>query len=165
MAYSDYTFYTDSFFGDVLTKDNFNRFAERASDFMDTITFKRLVDGLPSDAWDAKRVQKCVCALAEIYYYLDLAQKSATAAVVGSSSSSDSASDTKSGTIKSVSSGSESITYMTPSEQASGASQWSMAYAAASDITETNNLLLRTAKEYLSGISDDSGALLLFAGV
>lgn len=164
MAYADYQFYTDSFFGDVLTNDNFDRLASRASDFMDTVTFKRLVNGLPSDEWDAGRVKKCACAMAETYYYLDLAQKNANASVVGGSSSGNSG-ESGSGAIKSVSSGSESITYMTPAEQSGGSSQWSAAFAAASDKAKTNDLLMATAKEYLSGISDDSGVLLLFAGV
>ena len=46
MAYADYKFYTESF-GNVVPETDFPRLAERASDFVDTMTFDRLVDGLP----------------------------------------------------------------------------------------------------------------------
>jgi len=162
MAYSDYAFYTGSYYGDTLEDGGFAKYAERASDFMDTITFKRLVDGLPSDEWDAKRVQKCVCALADIYYNLDLAQKAAAATVSGESSGTG---VTGTDQIKSKSSGSESITYMTPTEIAGNTKSWSAVYSAAGDKTKTDRLLYKTAKDYLSGVSDDSGTLLLYAGV
>ncbi|MGL5514970.1 MAG: hypothetical protein ACRDBM_17285 [Sporomusa sp.] len=162
MAYSDFTFYTDKYFGDTLVNANFNKYAERASDFMDTITFKRLVDGLPTAEWSAKRVQKCVCALAETYYLLDEAQKAASATVTGESAGTG---EDDSSRIKSKSSGSESITYMTPAEIAGNTKNWSMIYTAANDKAKTDKLLYKTAKDYLSGVSDDSGTLLLYAGV
>lgn len=46
MAYADYKLYTESF-GNVVPETDFSRLAERASDFVDTMTFDRLVDGLP----------------------------------------------------------------------------------------------------------------------
>lgn len=46
MAYADYKFYTESF-GNVVPETDFPRLAERASDFVDAMTFDRLVDGLP----------------------------------------------------------------------------------------------------------------------
>jgi len=163
MAYSDYAFYTSSYYGDTLDDKTFNKYAERASDFMDAITFKRLVDGLPSDERDAKRVRKCVCALADIYYNLDLAQKAAAATVSGESSGTGVTGNADQ--IKSKSSGSESITYMTPAEVAGNTKSWSMVYSAANDKTKTDRLLYKTAKDYLSSVSDDSGTLLLYAGV
>lgn len=47
MAYADYKFYTESF-GNVVPETDFPRLAERASGFVDTMTFDRLVDGLPT---------------------------------------------------------------------------------------------------------------------
>lgn len=47
MAYADYEFYTTSYFGSVVPETEFPRLAERASGFVDTMTFDRLVDGLP----------------------------------------------------------------------------------------------------------------------
>ena len=42
MAYADYEFYKTSFFGNVVPESDFNRFSERASDFIDMLTFDRL---------------------------------------------------------------------------------------------------------------------------
>ena len=77
MAYADYKFYTESF-GNVVTETDFPRLAERASDFVDTMTFDRLVDGLPENERSQKRVKKAVCSLAELMYQLELAEKNAT---------------------------------------------------------------------------------------
>ena len=41
MAYADYEFYKTSFFGNVVPESDFMRFAERASDFIDTLTLDR----------------------------------------------------------------------------------------------------------------------------
>ena len=49
MAYADYEFYKTSFFGATVPESDFMRFSERASDFIDMMTFDRLADGLPSD--------------------------------------------------------------------------------------------------------------------
>ena len=48
MAYADYEFYTTKYYGsDIPDSQSFDKQAERASDFLDIITFNRLVDGLP----------------------------------------------------------------------------------------------------------------------
>mgnify|MGYP000515518884 FL=1 len=77
MAYADYKFYTESF-GNVVPEADFPRLAERASDFVDTMTFDRLVDGLPTNERAQKRIKKAVCSLAELMYQLELAEKNAT---------------------------------------------------------------------------------------
>lgn len=77
MAYADYKFYTESF-GNVVPEADFPRLAERASDFVDEITFDRLVDGLPANERSQKRIKKAVCSLAELMYQLELAEKNAT---------------------------------------------------------------------------------------
>ena len=63
MAYADYEFYTTSYFGSDVPETDFSRLAERASDFVDTMTFDRLVDGLPTNERSQKRVKKAVCSL------------------------------------------------------------------------------------------------------
>ena len=78
MAYADYEFYTTSYFGSVVPEADFPRLAERASDFVDTMTFDRLVDGLPTNERAQKRIKKAVCSLAELMYQLELAEKNAT---------------------------------------------------------------------------------------
>ena len=78
MAYADYEFYTTSYFGTVVPETDFPRLAERASDFIDLMTFDRLVDGLPTNERSQKRIKKAVCSLSELLYQLELAEKNAT---------------------------------------------------------------------------------------
>ena len=161
MAYTNFEFYKATFCGDLFTEGNsFKRWEQRASDYMDTITFMRLQDGLPTDGWCNDRVQKCVCALAEIFYQLRIAQDNAFKAMQGVE-----VADKDDRGVKSKSSGSESITYMTGAEMSSGAKEWSAIYGAAGSQRATNDLLLQTATEYLSSVCGDDGVNLLFAGV
>ena len=164
MAYTDFEFYATIYHGNVVPEADFPRIADRASDFLDVITFDRLADGLPSDERAATKVQKAVCAVAEKLYELELADKQALSAAAGGTSSSGSDGAT-SGVITSRSAGSESISYASPSEMANGAKTWSAIYQAAGDETLTNNLLYSAARLYLTGVRDDKGVLLLYAGL
>lgn len=164
MAYADYEFYTKSFFGNVVPESDFIRLAERASDFLDTLTFDRLTGGLPTPEKYQKRIKKAVCAVAEIYYQLDLAQKQALAAASGASAVTD-ANGTTTGIITSKSSGSESRSYATPQQIGASAKEWSAVYAAAGDVQKTNDLLLKTALPLLMGVRTDDGIPVLYAGV
>ena len=164
MAYTDFTFYENTYHGNVIPADDFERIADRASDFLDVITFDRLVGGLPSDERAATKVQKAVCAVSDKLYELELADKQALSAAAGGTSSSGSGGAT-SGVITSRSAGSESISYASPSEMANGAKTWSAVYQAAGDEEATNNLLYSAAKLYLMGVKDNNGVNLLYAGV
>lgn len=163
MAYADYKFYTESF-GNVVPEADFPRVAERASDFVDLMTSDRLVDGLPTNERAQKRIKKAVCSLAELMYQIELAEKNAinqasanvTDINVGNIST---------GVVTSVSSGSESISYATPQQKASGAKEWSTVYAAAGDVQKTNDLLYKTALPLLMGVMTDDGIPILNAGV
>lgn len=162
MAYADYEFYTESF-GNVVPENDFSRLAERASDFVDLMTFDRLVDGLPADMRSQKRIKKAVCSLAELMYQIELAEKNAinqasanvTDINVGNIST---------GIVTSVSSGSESISYATPQQIGASAKEWSAVYAAAGDVQKTNDLLLKTALPLLMGVRTDEGIPILYAG-
>lgn len=164
MAYADYEFYTKSFFGNVVPESDFMRLAERASDFIDTLTFDRLTGGLPTPEKYQKRIKKAVCAVAEIYYQLDLAQKQALAAASGASTVTD-ANGTTTGIITSKSAGSESISYATAQQTGAAAKEWSAAYSAAGDTKATNKLLCDAAIPYLTGVVTDDGTPLLYAGL
>lgn len=164
MAYADYDFYTTSYFGSVVPETDFPRLAERASDFVDTMTFDRLVDGLPTNERAQKRIKKAVCSLAELMYQIELAEKNAI------SQASTNLADTNVGNIStgivtSISSGSESISYATPQQIGASAKEWSAVYAAAGDIQKTNDLLLKTALPLLMGVRTDDGIPVLYAGV
>lgn len=164
MAYTDYTFYKDRYFGTIIPETDFPRLAERASDFVDTITFDRLADGLPSNERASTKVQKAVCAVADTYYQFELAEKQALASAQGTSSTAGVMAGTT-GVITSKSSGSESISFASPSELAGSAKEWSAIYSAAGDTKATNKLLMETARTYLSGVADDNGVNLLYAGI
>lgn len=165
MAYADYEFYTTSYFGSVVPETDFSRLAEKASDFVDTLTFDRLVDGLPTNKRAQKRIKKAVCSLAELMYQIELAEKNATNAAASGASTTIGSGGSTTGIVTSVSSGSESISYATPQQKASGAKEWSAVYAAAGDVQKTNDLLLKTALPLLMGVRTDDGIPILYAGV
>ena len=165
MAYADYEFYTTSYFGSVVPETDFSRLAERASDFVDTMTFDRLVDGLPENERSQKRIKKTVCSLAELMYQIELAEKNATNAAVSGTSTAIGSGGSTTGIVTSVSSGSESISYATPQQIGASAKEWSALYAAAGDVQKTNDLLLKTALPLLMGVRTDEGVPILYAGM
>lgn len=165
MAYADYDFYTESYYGNVVPETDFPRLAERASEFIDLMTSDRLVDGLPTNKRSQKRIKKVACSLAEKMYQIELAEKNATDAAVSGTSTAIGSGGSTTGIVTSVSSGSESISYATPQQKASGAKEWSAVYAAAGDIQKTNDLLYKTALPLLMGVRTDDGIPILNAGV
>ena len=165
MAYADYEFYATSYFGSVVPEADFPRLAERASDFVDTMTFDRLVDGLPENERSQKRIKKAVCSLAELMYQIELAEKNATNAAASGTSTTTGSGGSTTGIVTSVSSGSESISYATPQQIGASAKEWSAVYAAAGDAQKTNVLLLKTALPLLMGVRKDDGIPILYAGV
>lgn len=165
MAYADYDFYTTSYFGSVVPENDFDRLAGRASDFVDTLTFDRLLGGLPTNKRARKRIRNAVCSLTELMYQIELAEKNATNAAVSGTSTTIGSGGSTTGIVTSVSSGSESISYATPQQIGASAKEWSAVYAAAGDVQKTNNLLLKTALPLLMGVRTDEGIPILYAGV
>lgn len=165
MAYADYEFYTTSYFGSVVPETDFPRLAVKASDFVDLMTSDRLANGLPTDERSQKRIKKAVCSLAEKMYQIELAEKNATNAAMSGTSTTIGPGGSTTGIATSISSGSESISYATPQQKASGAKEWSAVYAAAGDIQKTNDLLYKTALPLLMGVRTDDEIPILNAGV
>nr|DAW57874.1 MAG TPA: Head Tail Connector Protein [Caudoviricetes sp.] len=165
MAYADYEFYTTSYFGSVVPETDFPRLAEKASDFIDTMTFNRLVDGLPTNERSQKRIKKTVCSLAELMYQIELAEKNATNAAVSGASTAIGSGGSTTGVVTSLSSGSESISYATPQQIGASTKEWSAVYAATGDVQKTNDLLLKTALPLLTGVRTDDGIPILYAGL
>lgn len=165
MAYADYEFYTTSYFGSVVPEADFPRLAERASEFVDTMTFDRLVDGLPENERSQKRIKKAVCSLAELMYQIELAEKNAANAAASGTSTTIGTGGSTTGIVTSVSSGSESISYATPQQIGASVKEWSAVYAAVGDVQKTNDLLLKTALPLLMGVRTDDGIPILYAGV
>lgn len=110
MGYVDYEFYKDKYFGSSVPESDFLRLAERASEEVDILTFKRLRKWMPEDESDLNDVKKAICALTESIYYEDLLS-SAGMSGVGGETQTDGTIRGK--VISSMSSGSESISYTT----------------------------------------------------
>ena len=158
MAYTDYKFYIEKYYGDTVPESEFSKYADRASDRIDMITFDRLMDGLPEDKRANTKVQKAVCAIAETLYQIDEVKK-ASMTTVGTVVREDGTMTGK--VVSSVSSGSESISYVTG--MSSGISD---IYSQAAMDKKVENVLLRqVATEYLAGVTDDKGVCLLYAGL
>ena len=150
MAYADHTFYTESYYGEVLTSENADRWLEAASDELDALTFGRLTFAFPEVAAHVSKVKKAVCAIAEALYSID-AQRKAAAATKAEDG-------TYRGAIASVSSGRESISY------SAGNASVSVYAAAAANEVERNKLIGSIAVKYLANIPDTDGINLLYAG-
>lgn len=149
-AYADLTFYKDSFFGDVLTDKNANKWLSLASDEIDTLTFGRLTFAFPTVEAHIEKVKKAVCAVAEALYYIDLQRKAVTAQQTADGS--------YRGAVASISSGRESISY------AIGNASASTYAAAAANAVEQNKLIGSIVAKYLANIPDMNGTNLLYAG-
>lgn len=150
MAYADYTFYKDSYYGDMLTEDNAEKWLDMASDEIDTLTFGRLTFAFPIVEAHITKVRKAVCAVAEALFQVDLQHKAATVQQAADGS--------YRGAIASVSSGRESISYSVNNAAAS------VYAAAAANDNERIKLISNTAVKYLANIPDAEGVNLLYAG-
>ena len=148
--YADYSFYTSTYYGDTLTENNAAKWLDRASDYVDTITFHRLETAFPTEENHAVRVKKAVCAIADALYFVDT-QRRAGAASIGA--------DGKiTGAVASMSSGRESISYATGGTA-------SIYSAAAGNTAAQDSYTRYVAETYLANIPDANGVNLLYAGV
>lgn len=155
MAYIDYEFYKSVYFGNAISEEDFPRLAERASEKVDELTFKRLRKWLPEDEYDLKDIKKAVCSIAESIYYNDMLVNAGMSAV-GQSVQEDGTVRGK--VISSVSAGNESISYAT-----GGSSTSSLEGTA---IQAMQQELERKGRAFLSGIRyKDYSYTILFAGV
>lgn len=158
MSYTDYEFYKTKYYGDVVPEEDFLKYTERAGDRIDNMTFNRLVDGLPTELRANVMVQKAVCAVADVLYQIDAIRK-ASMETVGTIKHEDGTVTGK--RISSVSSGSESISYVTGTNSTGG----DIYSQAAMNKQVENVLVMQTATEYLQGVADANGVNLLYAGV
>lgn len=158
MAYADYQFYTEKYYGDTVPESDFPKYAERASDRIDAITFDRLVNDFPEEERAVTKVKKAVCAVAETLYQIDQIKKTSMESV-GTITREDGTVVSKS--VSSISSGSESISFATGS---SGGTE-SIYGQAAIDKKVESVLLYQVASEYLAGVTDKKGICLLYAGL
>lgn len=158
MAYTDIEFYKTKYYGNTVPDKSLEKYLEKASDRIDMITFDHLVDGLPDDERAQTKVKKAVCAVADCLYQIDEVKK-ASMATVGTVTREDGTMTGK--IVSSVSSGAESISYVTGTT-GSGSDIYSQA---AMDKKIENILLRQVSTEYLVGVVDDKGVCLLYAGL
>lgn len=152
MAYADRTFYSSVFHGDVLTADNAEKWLDHASDAVDQLTFGRLISAFPVVDVHAVKVKKAVCAIAEALYRIDEQRKAALVQKAEDGS--------YHGAIASISSGKESISYVSGNNAAAS----SVYAAAAADATAQTALVRDIAAIYLANVPDANGINLLYAG-
>lgn len=158
MAYADYQFYTEKYYGDTVPESDFPKYSDRASDRIDAITFDRLANDFPEEERAVTKVKKAVCAVSEALYQIDQIKK-ASIESVGTVTREDGTVVSKA--VSSISSGSESISFATGS---SGGTE-SIYGQAAIDKKVESVLLYQVAMEYLSGVVDKKGTCLLYAGL
>ena len=158
MAYTDYGFYTNKYFGDVVPELDFQKYAERASNRIDRITFDRIAHMHQDDPKMNKKIQEATCAVAEALYQIDIAKRASMEAFERIHQEDGTVTGK---VVSSVSSGSESRTYATGSS-----GNASSVYAQAAMDKKTENMLIyQVATEYLSGVTDDEGRNVLYAGL
>ncbi|MGN0605901.1 MAG: hypothetical protein ACI4JM_05215 [Oscillospiraceae bacterium] len=76
MAYADYQFYTESFYGNSVKSEDFSRLAERASEIIDSMTYYRINNDFISR--HDTLVKKACCAVAEFLNNVETVQRSIT---------------------------------------------------------------------------------------
>lgn len=140
--YADYSFYTDSY-GGTMSEDEYTACGLRASDFLDVMTRRHLRNNLPSDTYNLKMVKMAACVLADAYKAVNSRQAELAGGVSGG------------GTVKSMSSGGESLTFeLSAIDKAISSGQ-----------AELNRYYYDLAKNYLSGVADDEGRYYLYWGL
>ncbi len=145
MAYADYEFYKNEYFGDTIAESDFPKWADRASRQIDVFTFRRLLSAYPEDEYTDKQIKLCMCELAEKMMETDKYLKASALNEEGHAA-----------TVKSVSAGSESITYTTGET----------VYASVIKDERSRTAFYRvTLTEYLNGLKDANGICLLYVGV
>lgn len=145
MAYADYEFYKNEYYGDTIAEQDFPKWADRASRQIDIYTYRRLLSAYPADEYTDMQIKLCMCELAQKMMETDKYLKASALNEEGHAS-----------VVKSMSAGSESITYATGET----------IYASVVKDEERRKAFYRsTVTEYLSGLTDADGICLLYAGV
>lgn len=144
MGYATYEFYKEKYFGNSIDESEFDKWNERASSKVDSLTSRRLLTAYPDDDYSDKQIKLCICALAEKMMEID---KYMTASAIQA--------DGTSKIVQSKSAGSESISYATVET----------VYAnAIKDQRSMNGMYYATVAEYLEDITDANGICLLYRG-
>ena len=147
--YVEYDFYNTAYGGELIKGENWEAAETRAEIFIDRITFDRLKNYPPEKDAHWISIKFAVCQVAEAMHAVKNYKLQALRNINSGVST---------GKIKSMTSGSESITY-SESSMSIGAYQ-----AAAESPAEEEKLYFSLAAPYLANIPDSRGINLLYAG-
>lgn len=134
MGYTTYEFYRNKYYGDSVEESLFPKWNERASEKLDFLTYGNIDDHALKQY--EEKIQKATCALADLLYKIDFKTSHAN--------------DAKTGNVKSMSSGGQSISF---------GSNETIVDKVLNDKVAQNRLCYDTVCEYLTGTG------LLYAGV
>lgn len=70
MSYTTFDFYKNTYFGNSISEENFSRVSERASEWIDYLTFNRITNEILLE-YNIK-IQKTCCAIAEFFNDIDI---------------------------------------------------------------------------------------------
>lgn len=130
-----YDFYKSKYYGEIIPESDFPKFESYAEDNLHQLTFQRLYEAKEYDI----KVQKAVCALADLEYRMEQSRKQAGLNENGTGKA-----------VKTKTSGNESISYEIIPDAVS---------AALTDMKAQEKMKYDTASRYLQGTG------LLYAGM
>lgn len=142
MAYATYEFYSNEYCGTVIPETSFEKFVVKASKEINKWTYYRLSDTEMTEELE-HNLQYCACEIAELLYQIDNYNRATSIAENGK------------GIVKSMSSGSESVSYETNA---------SLYAKIAVDGKERDSSINGIVKDWLSVYSDNRGIMLCYAG-
>lgn len=134
MGYTTYEFYQNEYYGDSIEESLFPKWESRATDRLDELTYGNITEDVLEEY--NEKIQKAVCALADLLYKIDYKTNHAN--------------DTNGGNVKSMSSGGQSISF---------GSNETLVDKVLNDKVAQNRLCYDTVCEYLPGTG------LLYAGI
>ena len=152
--YADYDYYSTEY-GGKMSADDFKRFGRRAGRRIDGITGNKLQSAFPDNERDVEAVKDCVCELADFLWQIETCN---TAAMESMGTVAQADGTVKGKVIKSVSSGSESVSY------SDGGSSSTAIMEAAKDKKVADAMVYGMVRDGLGGVPDANGVNLLYAG-
>ncbi|MBQ6787548.1 MAG: hypothetical protein IJO85_07495 [Lachnospiraceae bacterium] len=155
--YADFEYYQKEYGGKVFpSADDMKRYARKADRILDSSTSGKLEFAFPTDTKTVQAIKDCACELAEFSYQID--QYLAVAAE-GAGYITQEDGKVRGKIVKSVSSGSESITYTGADNTVS-----TIVSQAAKDKKVRDVYEYGVIRGYLTGMKDANGVMLLYAG-
>lgn len=139
MAYSDYSFYITTFYGDLIPDAEYTKWSNMAKDKLDYVTFNNIPSDYALDEGLTVKIKKSECAIAEILYKLNKADSLSGTSTEG-----------KGKILKSESAGAVSQSYEVGK---------TLVEKAVVNITDIDKVAYDTIRPYLSGTG------LLYAGL